>query len=203
ATILGRTAASDLRSVGNVLTLAYTSDDPDGLVYLDRVDVAAPVAGTPPLVTPARLSPYDPGALRLLPDTDYLIVTHPDFRAQADTLAGLKSSEGLSVAVVGVDEAYDRYSAGFPEAQAIRQLIADQAAYGTLKYVLLLGGDSFDPLGRLEGSAPSHLPSLLAWDREFGRVPSETLYADVNGDGTPDLAIGRLPARSAAEADAM
>ncbi len=47
------------------------------------------------------------------------------------------------------------------------------------------------------------MPSLLAWDGEFGRIPSENRYADLDGDGGPDLAIGRLPAQTPAQADVM
>jgi hypothetical protein len=36
-----------------------------------------------------------------------------------------------------------------------------------------------------------------------GRVPSETRYADVDWDGRPDVAIGRLPAQDPADADLL
>src|SRR5262249_14615724 len=126
-----------------------------------------------------------------------------EFRAPADALASLKSSEGHFTSVIGTEEVYDRYSGGFTEAQAIRQLIVDQAAYGSLRYGGVFRGGSFGPIGHPQAAAPSLLPSLFAWDRESGRIPSETLYADVDGDGSPDVAIGRLPARSVPDADAM
>ena len=47
------------------------------------------------------------------------------------------------------------------------------------------------------------MPSLVAWDGEFGRVPSENRYADTDDDGAPDVAIGRLPVQTPEEADAM
>jgi hypothetical protein len=47
------------------------------------------------------------------------------------------------------------------------------------------------------------VPSLNGWDGAFGRVASENRYADVDGDGKPEVAIGRLPARTPAEADAL
>ena len=47
------------------------------------------------------------------------------------------------------------------------------------------------------------MPSLMIWDGQFGRVPSENLYADLDDDGKPDLAIGRLPVQTAEQADVL
>ena len=47
------------------------------------------------------------------------------------------------------------------------------------------------------------MPSLMGWDGQYGRVPSENRYADVDGDGSPDVAIGRLPVQTPEEADVM
>jgi hypothetical protein len=69
--------------------------------------------------------------------------------------------------------------------------------------VLLFGDDSFDPDDRAGFGGRTFVPSLNAWDGTFGRVASENRYADVNGDGRPDVAIGRLPAQTPEEADAL
>ena len=47
------------------------------------------------------------------------------------------------------------------------------------------------------------MPSLDAWDGEFGRVPSENMYADVDGDHIPEVAIGRLPVTTLEEAETL
>jgi hypothetical protein len=74
---------------------------------------------------------------------------------------------------------------------------------GRLRYLLLMGDDTYDPEGFSGLGEVSFVPSLYGWDGDLGRVPSENRYADVDGDGRPDVAIGRLPVRSAAEADAV
>jgi hypothetical protein len=207
ALLTGSLPASALLTTGNELTLNYSSvsaesGEPDdtGLVYLDVLDVQVPLLpGTAAYV----VKPYEP-ALPSFSGVRYLVVTHPLFQAQAARLAQAKEAEGLHAAVVSVDSAYDAFSGGVVEAAAIGALIKSAAQQsGQLGYVALVGDDTFDNQDYLGTGAVSFVPSLLADDREFGRIPSENHYADVNGDGRPDLAIGRLPVQTVAQADAL
>ena len=116
---------------------------------------------------------------------EYLVVTHPAFEAQAERIAALKESEGRKAAVLNVERAYDRYTGGIVEAAALKALFHELAGAGPLRYVLLLGDDTFDPQDFMGMGLESFVPSLYAWDGQFGRVPSENLYADVDGDGSP------------------
>jgi hypothetical protein len=50
----------------------------------------------------------------------------------------------------------------------------------------------------------SFIPSLYIYTGEDSRfIPVDPLYADVNGDNVPDLAIGRLPVRTSAQLTLM
>ena len=71
--------------------------------------------------------------------------------------------------------------------------------------MLLLGDDYYDAGDQLGYGGVSFIPSLIAWDgsKNWGRIPSENLYADLDGDHRPDVAIGRLPVRTAEQALAM
>jgi hypothetical protein len=69
--------------------------------------------------------------------------------------------------------------------------------------VVLVGDDTIDPQDFYDTGAQSFIPSIAGWDKEFGRVPSENGYADVDGDGAPDLAVGRLSVSTPAEAQLM
>jgi hypothetical protein len=145
------------------------------------------------------VSPFS-AALPNFTNIDTLVVTHGDFADAAQRFAALKEAEGRRVAVVDVERAYDAFSAGIVEAEAVRALIRQAAkASRGLRYVVLIGDDTFDPENFSGLGDVSFVPSLYAAER----VTSENGYADLDGDGRPDLAIGRLPARSAQEAGAL
>jgi hypothetical protein len=204
ALLVGEVPAALLQSSGNELELDYSADVVDpwtdyGIVYVDHMDFAAPldlrqVQASWEL---AAWNPVDPPRR-----TDYLIVTHADFADAALRIARIKGTEGLRATVVDVERAYDAYSGGVPEANAVKALIRDYARRGA-RYVLLIGDDTFDTHDYMGTGAVSFVPSALGWDGVWGRIPSENLYADVDDDGRPDLAIGRLPVQTAEEAEAM
>jgi hypothetical protein len=199
ALIEGAISADALREGANSLTLTYTAsggNPADGLLYLADLEMALPEDPTRP-ATVERITTFDP-SLPPSARADYLIVTHALFRAEADRLAAVKRAEGLRPLVVDVERAYDLFSGGIVEAASIRRLI--QTIGTPLRYVLLLGDDTFDTHDYLGTGAYAFVPSLLSWDGEFGRIPSENRYADLDGDGRPEVAIGRLPAQTLADA---
>jgi uncharacterized repeat protein (TIGR01451 family) len=210
AVLTGTIRAEALRAAGNDISLDYTpsSTDPNltngsAVAYLDHVDLEIPTVPSTQSAVVSDPVPFN-ATLPELGDVQYLIVTHPLFREQADRLAVLKQSEGLNATVVEVDAAYDRFSGGIVEANAIRALIRQTAAASSqLKYVVLVGDTTFDPLDYTGFGSVSYVPSLMANDGEFGRVPSENLYADLDDDGSPDIAIGRLPVQTQEQADAV
>src|SRR5262249_28087712 len=84
---------------------------------------------------------------------------------------------------------------------------------GTLKTVVLVG-DTPPPAGsvpppvfaaNVQRSVPTHhaLAKVnVAWGSE-PEIATDNLYADLDGDTVPDVAVGRIPADSATELTAM
>jgi hypothetical protein len=204
ATLTGRLPAQALLPTGNVLTLDYSNPsgpDGPGLVYLDCLDVGVAVTHAD-VVSPDSIAGFD-AVLPALDGVDYLVVTHGLFHAQADAIASLKQADGFKTAVVDVERAYDLFSGGVVEPNAVRSLLAPRVSSHGPRYVLLVGDDTYDPRDYSGTGGISFIPSLVGWDGQFGRVPSENRYADQDGDSRPDLAIGRLPVSTTAEADVL
>ena len=198
--IEGTLAAAYLHPGPNEISVTFASADAAGYALLDIADFGLTPDFSGRAAQVADVSRFNPDLPRAR-EVDYLIVTHEAFAASAERIGAAKAAEGHTVAIVDAERAYDRFSGGVPEAAALRALIAHYAREGRLRYVLLIGDDSFDPNNNFGGAQVSYLPSLMAWDPNSGYVPSENEYADVDGDGSPDLAIGRLPVQTAAEAD--
>ena len=201
----GSVSAGTLRAAGNELSLTYTApdatDEDPGLIFLDVLDLGAGVAAPTDPVSIDGVSAYDAG-LSAGAGADYLIVTHAAFAEQARRIAALKEADGHRTWVVDVENAYDRFSGGVTEPAAVQALIRQGARAG-VRTVLLVGDDTFDPRDFSGLGQESYIPSLMGWDGQYGRVPSENRYADVDGDGSPDVAIGRLPVQTSEEADVM
>lgn len=127
--------------------------------------------------------------------TDYLIVSHPLFEAALQPLINLQQQRGLRTRVVRTDAIYARAGHAFgPE--AIRAFIAEVNP----RFVLLVGGDSYDYDNHLGLGAQSYLPTFYRQADAIVRfAPSDHPYVDANGDGLPERAIGRIPARSVVE----
>ena len=203
--IEGAVPASSLLALGNRLGLDYSAEplegtppDEPGGIFLDHVDIDIPTWS--PRLEPTAVESYEPGLPRLS-GVEYLIITHPDFKDAAATIAGAKQAEGLSTAILTTDEIYDSFSSGFVEARAIQAAIRSAArTSAALRFVLLIGDDSYDNNDFVGTGVTSFLPSLLFLDPIYGRVPSENRYADLDDDGLPDLAIGRLPVQSLEQA---
>ncbi len=139
---------------------------------------------------------------------DYIIITHRSFWDAASRLADFHRSQGLDVELVDVQDVYDEFSDGVLSAEAIRLFLAYAYHYWqppAPSYVLLFGDGSNDFKNYLGDSHPNYVPPLLRYvDPFIGETASDNRYVTIAGDDQlPDMLIGRLPADTPAEADAM
>lgn len=152
-------------------------------------------------------------ALRPAPDHTHplqggpaeLLVIAPEAYVDAlQPLLNARRNEGLSARTVTVAQIYQHYSQGVIDPQAIRTYLqAARAQLGT-RYVLLAGGDTYDYFNRLALGSVSDIPTFYGRTHAVvNHAPLDSRYADLNDDGLPELAVGRLPVRSATELSAL
>lgn len=135
---------------------------------------------------------------------DLLIVSHPSFAAGLAPLVAARRAEGYAVRVVDVEDLYAAYSGRASDPDAISAALIDaQSRLGT-RYVLLVGGDSYDYYDYLGVHSQSFVPTYYRATSEVIRhAPVDMPYADVDGDGRADLSLGRFPVRTQAELNAL
>jgi len=125
-----------------------------------------------------------------------LILTHPLFEADLEPLLALQRSRGLSVRVLRTDSVYATHSHHQRDPQALRAAIAAINP----RFVLLVGGDSYDYDDHLGLGSQSYLPTFYhAADAIVRFAASDLPFADRDGDGAPEYALGRIPVRTVEE----
>ena len=154
---------------------------------------------------PTQVRPLEATGLAGTPaGVRYLVIAPRDFAEEASQpiqrLLSLRANQGLDGRFVPLQALYDEYGDGQKTPHAIRRFLA--AAVTTWKippaYVLLAGKGTYDPQDYL-GYGTDRLPVLMALTPEAGLIAADQRFVDFNDDGRGDLAIGRLPAATAAE----
>lgn len=153
---------------------------------------------------PAFVEVVQPQNLHALPYADLLVVTHPDFVAQAERLANLHRGEGLKVHVVTAPQIYNEFSSGTLDVTAIKwfaKMFYDRAngnADLMPKNLLLFGDGTYDPKNIISNAnyiptyqvqnSENHIDALVT-DDYFGMMDDNESLA--NGDDM-DLGVGRM-----------
>jgi Peptidase family C25 len=127
--------------------------------------------------------------------TDTLVVCPPALEAALRPWIEYRTTQGHGIRVI--------HPARTPP--AIKRQIQELAAVHPIRFIVIVG-DAPDPDGRNRHLATptDYVPSRVV--RDFGSEPeiaTDNSYADINGDGVPDLAIGRLPSDSPEELETL
>ena len=145
---------------------------------------------------------------------DYLIITHPDFLVEADSLANFhRLHGGIDVLVTTVGKIYNEFSSGGQDITAIRdfaKMLYDNSDPGKeLRYLLLFGDASYDYKNILpeysnfvpcwESVASLNIVSSIASDDYFGFL-DDGEGSEFNND-IVDIGIGRFVVNTVEEAE--
>lgn len=154
--------------------------------------------------------------LHAINQADLVIITYPDFLAQAQTLAQAhREKDNLTVEVVTTDQVYNEFSSGTPDATAYRwimKMLYDRAGNNTdnlPKYLLLFGRGSYDNRKLVSNSGDN---LILTYQAENSLVTTSSyvtddyfgILKDNQGSQVPSdslkLGIGRLPVATTQQA---
>ncbi len=150
---------------------------------------------------------------RLL-NAEVIVITHEDFREAAEQYVAHRNSRGMSAAYVTTEEIYTEFSSGNLDPTAIRNYMA--YAFNTWSrrptHLVLFGDGSYDYRNIMaqqkqfvpayetdDGDEYNHITSS-SYDDFFVRVTTDGLG---RVDAQVDLAVGRLPVETIAQARDM
>lgn len=151
-----------------------------------------------------RLVPLRPGDWATAAHrADEVILADREFVDALAPLVAARQAQGLTVLVVPVDEVSDAFGGGVLDPAALRAFLGYTQAHWQApapRYVLLAGDASYDYKGYLPAAtAHNRVPAFVVQAEYTGETVSDEPYADLDGDGRPELAVGRWPASTRAE----
>ena len=145
---------------------------------------------------------------------DLIVIAHPSVVDSSplgplSQFLALRGAQGVSTKVALIQDVQDEFNDGLAGPLAIRNFLkwvmstspGEGWAAPKPSYVLFLGDGSYQ---YKDGTAAGNfVPTQILFkdDPSLGYYASDNLVADVDDDQSPDLAVGRISARSAAEAN--
>lgn len=132
---------------------------------------------------------------------DVVLITHGGFRPQLAKLKAFREQQGFKVALVDVADLYDEFTFGAHDPRAIKAFLAHARTdwKPAPRYVVLGGDATSDPRNHLGEGRRDFVPTKTI-DTQYMETASDDWFADFNEDGVPEMAVGRLPVRTSAEA---
>ena len=165
---------------------------------------------------PEAVGPIPNQNVHGMDNVDLVILYHSEFQGAASRLADHRSSyDDLNVGLVNIDELFNEFSSGRQDPVAIRDFAAMLAGRTErFNYLLLFGDASFDYRNKLNLQPSQRHHFIPTYETEESFYPIEAFPTDdyfallsssegSNLKGALDIAVGRLPVKTAAEAEAM
>lgn len=196
------------------LSLEVVQDAPGARHFAARAGALAAAVPAVPTFKISRVAAAD-DPLAAAAAADVIVVTHPDFRTEAERWAAHRSArspEPLSVAVLDVHAVYDWYGGGLKSPRAIKRLVSRALAAGG-PWALQIFGDGNENVRALsaEDASRDFVPApMFRWtttNYENEMNPADEWYATPGAgpnypydtSALPELLVGRFPCNSAAE----
>jgi hypothetical protein len=190
-----------------IIDITGTPQEVSGQLKGDGVHLKVPGTGSKRLLAVTEGAMQAPQLLANTPSTwhanhraDLIIITHGDFAPSLAPLVRLRQRQGLSVAVVDIEDLYDEFSYGQKTPYAVKMFLSAAKGWARApRYVLLVGNATYDPRNYTGLGDFDFVPTKLI-DTAMIETASDDWFVDFNTDGLPEIPIGRIPAVSAREA---
>jgi hypothetical protein len=130
---------------------------------------------------------------------DYLIITPAELKDSVQELADYRSGQGHAVKIVELDQIINEFNDGLYSPMAIKQFLAYAHSEWRRapQFVILVGDANYD-YRDVQGFGGNLVPTVFV-SSPNGLFASDNYLADVDDDGIPEMAIGRLPVLSGEE----
>ncbi|MHC4884403.1 MAG: C25 family cysteine peptidase [Planctomycetota bacterium] len=157
------------------------------------------IRGVSTLKTPVKVEavpePLNPSAL----EAQYLVVTLDNLKAAGQLFADYHASQGLTTRVLTLSEVLDIANHGIYGPEALSRLAKESGA----AYLLLLGDMTYDYFAIISDDVEHSLPAPLVVSQNM-EAASDGPYAMARTyTGVPQVAIGRIPARTLEQAQVV
>jgi hypothetical protein len=147
------------------------------------------------------------GSIHNLKDTawqlDHLTIAEPVLFAAAQTVKAHRASQGLLAEAITIEDVYDSFNFGIRDPRAIQAFLGYAYRNWTKcpGYVFLMGDGSLDYKNGM-GSNDSGIPAIPVVV-SGGMYASDYMFGDIDGDGTVEIAVGRVPVNTMSNATAF
>jgi uncharacterized repeat protein (TIGR01451 family) len=135
---------------------------------------------------------------------DFVIISHARFLGALAPLVSQRKAQGIDTVVADVEDVFDEYGYGSKSPDAIRDFLrSTQTRWKKApRFVMLVGDASLDP-HNYEGFGDLDLVPTRILPTVYMKASSDDWLADFDGDGVPNLYLGRLSVRTVEEAQAI
>ncbi len=152
------------------------------------------------LLSPVAYHLLEPQADIQLSDTDMLIVSHPAFIGEElESYTQSRRLQGVHSQIVSTEEIQRQYGADQPLHIAIKRFLKAANEQIQYKYVLIVGGHTFDYVGRQNSESINFIPTFYTSIGSSRFTPTDQPFVDFDGDGFPEKSIGRWPVREVSQ----
>lgn len=154
----------------------------------------------------ASLDLWAPSGIRTSPysGADYLVVTGRSMLSAVEPLLQVRRAQGLRSMAVAMEDIYGEFSDGIADPVALKRFLnfAHQNWVAPApQYVFLLGDASYDYRNYLGTGKANVVPVHLCITEDLGLTPDDNWFiTEDETDATPFMSIGRMPAKTAADA---